>query len=68
MSNTWTGTAVFEATVDGSLWRPFYVDPTTGSGAVASKRQMGLGLDLALVFKKVRITGASIGSGTATAF
>ena len=68
LSNTWTGTAVFEATVDGSLWRPYYVDPTTGSGAVASTTANGAWSGPCAGFQKVRITGASIGSGTATAF
>lgn len=68
LSNTWTGTAIFEATVDGSIWRPFYADPTTGSGAVASTTANGAWSGPCAGFQKVRITGASIGSGTATAF
>lgn len=68
LSDTWTGTALFESTVDGSIWRPFYADPTSGSGAVASTTANGAWSGPCAGFQKIRITGASIDSGTATAF
>lgn len=68
LSDTWTGTVNFQATVDGSTWRAFYADPTTGSGAVASATANGAWSGACAGFQKIRLIGASVGSGSATAF
>ena len=68
ISGVWTGTVVFEATIDGVIWNPVLaVNSVTGS-EVTSATANGNWIIACAGFQKVRVRGNVVTSGTATVF
>lgn len=64
ISETWTGTLVFESTVDGSIWNSIEADP----GDVTSTTTNGSWTIACAGFAQIRVRGNTVGSGSATIF
>ncbi len=68
VSGVWTGTLVFEATIDSAIWNPVLaVNSVTGS-EVTSTTVNGNWVIACAGFQKVRVRGNTVTSGTATVF
>ena len=68
VTGVWTGTLLFEATVDGGTWNAVTaVVPTTGA-EVTSATANGVWVIACAGFSQVRVRGDTVTSGTATVF
>lgn len=69
VTGTWTGTLVFEATVDaGTTWNPVNAEvPTTGA-EVTSTTANGVWVIAVAGYQQVRVRGNTVASGSATVY
>jgi len=68
LSGVWTGTVVFEATVNGSIWNPVLAVNSVSGDEVTSTTANGNWVIACAGFQKVRARGNTVTSGSATVF
>ena len=68
VSGTWTGTLVFEYTIDDLAWSALSVSPDGGGPAVSSTMANGNWTVQVESYSQVRVRGNTVGSGTAAVF
>jgi hypothetical protein len=68
LSGVWTGTIVFEATVDGAIWNPVLAVNSVTDAEVTQTTVNGNWIIACAGFQKVRARGNTVTSGSATVF
>jgi hypothetical protein len=68
LSGVWTGTIVFEATVDGAIWNPVLAVNSVTDAEVTQTTVNGNWIIACGGFQKVRARGNTVTSGSATVF
>jgi hypothetical protein len=68
ISGVWTGTIVFEATVDGAIWNPVLAVNSVTDDEVTQTTANGNWIIACAGFQKVRARGNTVTSGSATVF
>ena len=68
LSGVWTGTVVFEATVDGVIWNPVLAVNSVTDAEVTQTTVNGNWIIACAGFQKVRARGNTVTSGSATVF